>query len=257
MEISLRDHLSLLLKKSWLIAIIVVICCLTAGIYSYFYVKPVYEASTEMIVSKSNDQTTESKSNDQANAQSIDYNSVNTNIALVATYKVILKSSYIMEKLVDNYPEFNLTVEELQTKVKISSVSNTQVMTLIVSDYSYPQAVKIANAMSKVFQNEITNVMKADNVVILNRARDVSNPVPVKPNLKVNVVVSFLISLMVSVALVLLQAYLDHTLKSEDDVMKYLEVPLLASVPKIKKVRREATSKKRKVGETKGATVTN
>lgn len=258
MDMSLRDHLRLIAKKLWLIAIIVVICCATAGVYSKYFVDPVYEASAQMLINQSASQPATAKNGAQTtDQQTLDINEVNTNIALVATYKVVLVSAYMMQKVVDRHPEFGLTAEALQGKVKINSVTNTQVISLIVSDHEYARAVKIANAVSNVFQGEISHVMKVDNVIILDSAKEDKQPGPVKPNLKMNVTVAFLLATLVSIGLVYLLAFFDRTLKSEEEIAEYLELPMLAATPKIKKVKAGSAAPQRQVGEKASATATH
>jgi capsular polysaccharide biosynthesis protein len=156
------------------------------------------------------------------------------NIRLIDTYKEIIKTKRIMDKVVQEHPEFNLTRDQLIQKVKVSSVNNTQVMTLAVQDESYAKAADIVNAVSKVFKEEIPSIyMGIDNVSILNEANRDDNAAPVKPNKKLTVAISFVVSLMVAFGLAFLLEYLDDTIKTEADVAKYLELPTLAMVTKI------------------------
>jgi capsular polysaccharide biosynthesis protein len=140
-----------------------------------------------------------------------------------------------MDKVASIHPEFNLTTEQLVKKVMVSSVNNTQVMTLIVQDISYDKAVKIVNAVSKVFQEEIPKIMKVDNVSLLNEAKMMDKPpLPIKPNKILNVALSFIISMMVSVGLVFLLEYLDDTIKNEADIQQYLGIPALGLISKVR-----------------------
>jgi capsular polysaccharide biosynthesis protein len=174
------------------------------------------------------------KSNERVGLDQVDINSINTNLRLIDTYKEIIKTPAIMDKVVSTYPEFNLTTEQLISQVKVSSVNNTQVMTLIVQDKSYKKAAQIVNAVSKVFQEEIPKIMKVDNVSLLNQAKMNDKPTPVKPNKTLNVAISFVVSLMVAVGLVFLLEYLDDTIKNEADIQQYLGIPALGVIAKVR-----------------------
>ena len=225
MELDLRDYIKVIRKRIWIIIAIVLVACLTTGIMSYFFIDPIYEASTKLIVNKSNE---------RVGADQVDLNSINTNLSLINTYKEIIKTPAIMEKVALTFPQFNLTSDDLVKKVKVSSINNTQVMTLIVQDTSYNTAVQIVNAVSKVFQQEIPKIMKVDNVSLLNEAKEINNPIPVKPNKKLNIAISFVVSLMIALGLVFLLEYLDDTLKTESDIQQFLGLPTLGMISKMR-----------------------
>ena len=227
MELDLRDYIKVIRKRIWIIIAIVLVACLTTGIMSYFFIDPIYEASTKLIVNKSSD---------RVGVEQLNTESINTNLRLIDTYKEIIRTPAIMEKVTVAYPEFNLTMDELVGKVKVSSVNNTQVMTLIVQDTSYNKAAKIVNAVSKVFQQEIPKIMqmKVENVSLLNEAKEINNPLPVKPNKKLNIAISFVVALMVALGLVFLLEYLDDTLKTESDIQQFLGLPTLGMISKMR-----------------------
>lgn len=244
MELDLKDYLKIIRKRVWMILIIVLFTSIATGIVSYFFIKPVYEASTKLIVNKSNE--------GQGINQAVDINSVNLNLRLIDTYKEVIKTPRIMDKVVKEHPELELSTEQLIQKIRVSSVNNTQVMTLVVQDYSYDKAANIANAVSQVFQKEIPSIMKVDNVSLLNEALPKENPVPVKPNPKLNIAISLVVSLMIAVGIAFLLEYLDDTIKTEEDVLKYLELPTLTMITKVKEedfIHHGSTTSERRVSE--------
>lgn len=221
MELDMKDYLKIMRKRMWMIGAIIFVSVIATAVVSYFYLTPVYEASTKLIVNKSSDQT---------DASPIDINSVNLNLRLIDTYKEVIKTPRIMDKVVSDYPEIGLTSEELSKKVQVSSVNDTQVMTLIVQDPSYDKAAVIVNAVSKVFESEIPSIMKVDNVSLLNQAKPMDKPVPVKPNPKLNIAIGFVVSLMLGMGIAFLLEFLDDSITTEDDVEEYLSLPTLALI---------------------------
>lgn len=242
MELDLRDYLKVIRKRFWLMAIIVLISCSTTGVVSYMYLTPVYQASTKLIVNKPNE---------AAGINALNINDVNVNIRIIDTYKEVIKTSYIMEMVATEHPQFQMTPEQLISKVKVSSVNNTQVMTLVVQDPSYDKAVNIVNAVSHTFQREISKIMNVDNVSILSEAKADASPVQVSPKPKLNIALSFVVSLMVAVGLAFLLEYMDDTVKSEADVEKLLGIPTLSMITKIKPedLGYEKTTTKKRIGE--------
>jgi capsular polysaccharide biosynthesis protein len=224
-ELDLRDYIRIVRKRIWLILSIVVISALITSLVSLFVLEPVYEASTKLIVNKSRT---------DIGLSELDINTVNLNIRLIDTYKEIIKTPAIMNKVADEHPELGLSSEQLVHKVQVSSVNNTQVMTLVVQDLSQSKAAKIVNAISNVFIEEISILMQVDNVFMLSEAMVLDNPQPVKPNPILNVAISIVVSLMISVGIVFLIEYFDDSIKSEQEVLKYLGLPTLAMIPKVK-----------------------
>lgn len=243
MELELKDYLKVLRKRIWLIAIIIVVSCTATGLISFFVLTPQYQASTKLIVNKPNE---------TAGVSALNINDLNLNIKIIDTYKEVIKTTHIMEMVAAENPQFQMTPEQLIGKVKVSSVNNTQVMTLAVQDPSYEKAASIVNAVSHIFQREIPNIMNVDNVSILTEAKMSPIPAPVSPKSNLNLVLSFVVSLMAAVGLAFLLEYLDDTVKSESDVEALLGVPTLTMITKIKPEDMENTKSsaaKKSLGE--------
>ncbi len=224
MELELKDYLKIIRKRIWLIVSFVLLSSIASGVVSLFFLTPIYEASTKLIVNKTEE---------TVGLNQLDLNSVNLNLRLIDTYKEIIKTPAIMNAVATENPQFGMSAEELIKKVRVSSVNNTQVMTLIVEDPSYQRAADIVNAISLVFQREIPNIMSVDNVSILNEAAVNGLQSPIRPNVSLNVAIAFVVSLMLVLGIVLLLEYLDDTIKSERDIEQLLELPTLTIVARM------------------------
>lgn len=225
MELELKDYLRILRKRMWFIVVVILTASILTGVVSYLWLQPVYQASTKLIVNKSNEPTAVGQ---------LDLNSVNLNIRLIDTYKEIIKTPAIMDKVVEEHPEFGLSSEQLTDRVRVSSVNNTQVMTLSVQDPSYLKAAEMANAISKMFIKEIPSIMKVDNVSFLAQADVHKTPAPVKPRPILNIAIAFVVSALIAVSITFLLEYLDDTMRTEHDVEQYLGYPVIGMIPKLK-----------------------
>ncbi|WP_339319196.1 Wzz/FepE/Etk N-terminal domain-containing protein [Paenibacillus sp. FSL R10-2734] len=253
-ELDLRDYFQIVRKRLWLIVSIVVLVCGAAGVYSLYIKNPVYEASTKIIVNQTPTQSA---------AAQLDLNQINTNIQLINTYKEIIKTPAILDIVTKDYPQFNITAEELLKKVNVSSVNNTQVMTLVVRDNSYQRAAEIVNAISLVFKDEIPSLFNVENVSILNEAKvnPTVEPGPVEPNVLMNMAIAFIVSLMIGLGIAFLLEYMDDTLKTEADIEKYLGLPTIAMITRLgseenkQGATQAQTQTSRKAGELEHVTV--
>ncbi|RUS45281.1 YveK family protein [Cohnella sp. AR92] len=223
----LKESLSIIRKKIWMIAAIVLTATVLSGIYTLFYVAPTYEASTKLLV---NHQDRYSDGTPM-----LDWNAVNTNIMLMNSYKEIIQSEAILNAVAAAHPEFGLTGKELMYYITASSSTDSQIMTVSVRDGSYERAVSIANSVAEEFRKQIPTIMKVDNVAILTAANPNDEPTQVAPNPPLTVILAFLLSSMFAIGLVFLLDYLDDTFKSESDVEKYLELPTLSLIHAIRK----------------------
>jgi capsular polysaccharide biosynthesis protein len=204
---------------------VVLLTTISTGIFSYYYIEPVYEANVKLIVTKAQD---------LLGAQVIDYGSIGANIKLVNTYKEIIKTPAIMDKVIKKYPSLGTNSSDLIAKVNVNSSNESQVMTISVQDISYEHAAQIVNSIAEIFQNQIPLIMKIDNVTILNEANAENKPAPIKPNPKVNTIISFILSFMIVLGIVIVLEYLDDTLKTEKDIKIYLDIQTLGVISKIK-----------------------
>ncbi|MFD0868723.1 Capsular polysaccharide type 8 biosynthesis protein cap8A [Chlamydia abortus] len=225
MELEIRDYIRVIGKRIWWLVGIVLLATIITGVVSYFFLKPVYQASTKIIVNKTNS---------SASLEQLGLSEINFHIKIIDTYKEIIKSPYIMEIVAKEQEQLGVTAGELIRRVKVSSVNNTQVMTVSITDGSHERAVQLVNAISHVFEREIVNLMSVDNVSILSEAKPQSHPSPIKPNVKMNIAISFVVSLMAALGLIFLLEYLDDRIRTEKDVHHHLGLPVLSIINKMK-----------------------
>ena len=213
-----------ILKKRWVIVIVIpLIAALTSGVISFFVLKPVYQASTTLIVGKkAADDTAQ-----QAGAL-LDYNVLMANKQLAKTYGAIAKSRTVEQKVIDKL-KIPLTTEELDEKIKVDPVQDTEVLQIAVQDYDPGLAAKIANATAEEFSEMVIDVKKVDSVSIIDKAVPPAHPV--KPNKKLNVLIAFAVGLIAAVGLAFLLELLDNTVKDENDVEELLGLPVLGIIP--------------------------
>ncbi|GGF98599.1 YveK family protein [Paenibacillus abyssi] len=236
-QLDLRYYVSLIRKRIWIVLLVIVLGAAASGLFSYMLLKPVYQAYTKLIVNSPNDQPGMLK---------LDLNAINTNISLINTYKEIIRTPAIMDVVVQKHPELGVTTEELMRKIRFSSVNGTQVITLAYQDTDYKKAARVVNSISEVFQQQISKIMRVDNVYLLHMADPAKLPAPVKPNPLLNIAISVVFSLLLGIGLVMLLDYFDDTIKNESDVQRYLGLPTLVMIPSI----RQKDFKKRKASAT-------
>ena len=220
--ISLKELFLTMKKRIMLIITITIIAMVVTGLVSYFVLTPVYKSSTQILVNQSKtDDTTFYNTNE-----------VQTNIQLISTYSVIIKSAAILNN-VKNELGLNISVSQLNSKISVESAQNSQIMTVSVTDSDPVIALEIANKTAEVFKKEIAEIMNVNNVTVLPLANDQENQSPVSPNSPLNIVTSAAIGLLIGIGLAFLLEYLDNTVKSEQDIERLIEIPVLGAITTI------------------------
>lgn len=238
--ISLQDLFATIKKYMWLIVTSVLIAITIAAIVSFLILTPIYQASTQILVNQEKTETTAFTAQD-----------IQTNVQLINTYNVIMKSNAILDIVKEN-----LRLEEsttaLTSRMTISSEQNSQVITLTVQDEDPFRAEDIANMTAEVFQQEIVGLMNVDNVNILAPANVGDNPSPVKPSPTLNMAIAAVVGLMLGVGIAFLLEYLDTTVKSTQDVEDLSGYPVIGMIATISEkdllsTRMNISSRRRKV----------
>lgn len=221
-EIELRQYWEVL-RKRWIIVIALpLIAALTSGIISFYVIKPVYQASTTLIVGK------KASEEGLAALQMLDNSVLQANLQLAKTYAAIAQSRTVEQNVINDL-NLPLTVAELDEMISINPVKTTEILEISVLNTDPELAAAIANSMASQFSKAVVDIKKVDSVSIVDSAMTPINPV--KPNKQLNVLIAFIVGLMASVGLVFLIEYMDNTVKTSDDVEKLLGIPVLGVIP--------------------------
>lgn len=222
--ISLQELFQVLKKRIWMILSLMILGIAIAGIVSYFFMTPIYQASTQILVNKKEDNVMEVP---QYTSQDIQ-----TNLQLINTYNVIMKSPAILSIVIERL-DLDTTPANLTNKITVNSAQDSQVINVSVEDTEHFRAVDIANTTAQVFQEEIVELMNVNNVNILSPAEHIEDPAPIKPNPELNMAIAAVVGLMLGVGIAFLLEYLDTTVKNEQDVEDILGLPILGLISPI------------------------
>lgn len=218
--IELRELFEILLKRKLLIIIVTLACTVMGGIYSVFMITPMYKAETTLMVNGAKNMTDI--------ASSLDLGSINLSQKLVVTYGEIVKSRIVLEQTIKHL-KLDMTYEELLKKTTAMQLGGTEILKISVQDEDPEQAAIISNKISGVFVKEVMRILKVNNVETIDKAIPMPKPINVKTTL--NLAISMILGLMLGVFIAFALEYMDNTIKTENDVEKYLGVPVLGLIP--------------------------
>jgi len=147
-ELELRDYIEVLLRRKWIIILVFFVTAISAGVGALYLVKPVYQATALLMISKPRYQVElEPK--------------IKTPIPLeisLETYKNLIKSADLEEKVVKklglDQPPDELTVEALDKMVSVEAVPKTDLIKISVKSGVPGKAKEIVNTWVALFIEE-------------------------------------------------------------------------------------------------------
>ena len=217
MEIDLKEYLDIIWSRKWLILGITLLAALISGLISFFVLQPVYEASTTIMIGRSN-----------TSDQSLQYDDLMLNQKLVNTYSNIITSNTVLDDVVSNL-KLGQSTTTLKENVKVNPIADTEIIEIKVNNSDPVLATNIANDLSEVSMQNVKRIMKIDNVQVIDRAEVPNNPV--KPNEIMNIAIAAVLGFMIGIGIVFLREYLDNTITSPNDIEKYLDLSVIGVIP--------------------------
>ena len=147
---------------------------------------------------------------------------------LTKDYMELVKSRPVLEKAISKL-KLDMEPEELAEMITTETPTDTRIMSISVTDDDPKEAKQIADTLRKAVSVQITEIMNADSV---NTVEEGNLPTsPSSPNVKKNMMLGALLGLVISMGFVVLIFILDDTVKTPDDVEKYLGLNVLTSIP--------------------------
>ena len=227
-EIDLLEIMGLLLSRWLLIMLVGITTALIGFAISFFVIAPTYESTTKIYILNKNE------------SQNVTYSDMQLGTQLTKDYSELINSRYVLEEVIQKL-RLNLDYQGLKEKVSVSSPTDTRIVAITVTDKDPVEAMNIANAIRESASNHIGNVMDIDAVNVVESAN-----MPTKkagPSYLKWTVISGMLGVLLVCAMVLIKYLLDDTIKTSEDVERYLGLSTLAIIPVIET---EADSKKKR-----------
>ena len=218
-EISLLDIWSLVRRRWIFILAAGIICGAVVGLYTHFFIEPVYEAKVSMYVYSA-----------ERNDKGVTTSELSASKTLVDTYIVILKSNTVLEAVIDAL-ELPYNENQLNSMISASAMDNTEAFEITVSNTNPELAQQIANSIADIAPDQIIRVVKAGSVEVIDHAKLPEKPA--SPSMKKNVAIGFIIGLVLCFGVFLILQILDTAIWLEEDLAGIFEIPVLGSIPKI------------------------
>ncbi len=213
--IDLGEIFYALLRRIWIIIGAIVLGGAIGGAYSYFFLTPQY-TSTAKIYVLSKETTLTSLADLQIGTQ------------LTKDYKTIITGRSVMQEVVDKL-HLDIDYKELVTKLEVENPSDTRILSISATDPDAELAKEIVDMTAKVASDYVGEIMEMTPPKLIESGEVATKKT--SPSNTKNAAIGGLIAAVLVCGYITLTVILNDTIKSEDDVEKYLELPVLAVIP--------------------------
>ncbi|MDS3904485.1 Wzz/FepE/Etk N-terminal domain-containing protein [Staphylococcus hominis] len=217
-SLSLSKFLTDLRKNLKLLILLPLIFILISALITMFLMKPKYEANTQVLVNQK-------EKNSELMAQE-----VQSNIQLVNTYSEVVKSPRILDEVAKKNDEFSSS--DIKGMLTVTTQAQSQILNINVKSDSKNDAEKIANDISEVFSDKMPKIMNVNNVSVLSSADGTASKV--SPSLILNLVIGLILGIILAIFIIIMKELFDKRIKTEEDVERELNIPVLGSIQKLK-----------------------
>ena len=214
-EIDLLELLRAYRKKWKQILLAMLLCGGLAFAGTRYLMTPVY-TSTSSILILTKETTLSSLSDLQMGSQ------------LTKDYEVLITSRPVLEAVVKNL-NLNMEYTDLRQMITISNPGDARIIEVSV-DYSTPDGAKeIVNELVNVSITFIGDMMEGIPPKIIETG-EIPNAAT-GPSTTKNTLLGIFAGLAISIGIITVIMLMDDTIKTEEDVERYLGLPTLASIP--------------------------
>lgn len=222
-ELDLKELFNIFWQRKLEIVTIILIFVIIGAVYTYAILQPKYTSYTTLLLTQVNG------NNETGNDTSITQTDLTLNSKLISTYREIIKRDAVLREVIDDLNIKNLTEDSLRKNIKVSAISDTEIIKIEVSNENPNYAQMIANKIAEVFSEKITDIYKINNVYVLDKAMVSENPSNIN-HLKDIVIFAF-VGAVIACGYALLANMLDNTVKTEADIEKLTGLTVLATIP--------------------------
>lgn len=217
-NIDISQILYVLAKRKSIIITITLLFAIISGIVSFFIMSPVYQSKVTVIVGKA----------DSTSNTSEQYTDVMMYQNLTKTYSSIATSSFIEGKAAEKLAN-GMTSIKLDKLITVTPETGTQIIDIVAQAGTAQDALNEVTVLSNSFVDNAKDIYSAGEIKIMDKGELPTSPV--KPKKSLNIAIAFIVGLFVSIGISFLLEFMDSTLKTPEDIKKYLDLPVLGTIP--------------------------
>lgn len=208
-EINLKELFSVITRRLWIVLLSTALLGFLGGLYSSIPETPMYASSARIMIASGSPE-------------------------MLSTLRALIREPVVMEKVIKDL-NLKMSAGALRENVNVSGVDNSIITVVTVFNADPALTAGLANAVVKAFTDEATKKLEFYGAHVLSNAVTSPDPVPINPPSNRALYIGIMMGLVIGVGITFLLDSLDDTVRSEDDLERYLGIKPLGSVSKISK----------------------
>jgi len=217
------ERLKKAIISKWLfISLITIVCTGITAYMSIYKIKPIYKAETTVYVATKNNEEKQT---------GLSYDDVMVNKEMIKDYPELLTSEKVTSATIQKLGIKGLTQSELANKLHLEIKNGTNVLTISATDTDPKRAKDIVNVAGQVFISKIKDLTNQDSISIVDSA-DLPNQA-INSNKTKSIIMSFLVSLIGAIGIIIFLELIDNTVKTIDDVEIKLGYRVIGIIPEM------------------------
>ncbi|MCM1087050.1 MAG: Wzz/FepE/Etk N-terminal domain-containing protein [Muribaculaceae bacterium] len=214
-EIDLLEILYLLVHRIWSILAAGMIVGALTGVFTHYCIEEVYSSTSKLYILSTSTSITSLAD-------------IQIGTSLTKDYIELVQSRPVVEEVIENLG-LDKTYEEVLEQMTFSNPADTRILVMTAKDPDPVLAKDIVDEFAIVARTNISTIMKTEEPSVVELGYIEEDPV--SPNLLKNVLIGTLIGIFAMAAIFIATYMIDDTVKSSDDIEKYLGLNTLTSIP--------------------------
>ncbi len=213
--VNFAELMLLAIKRWFIITPILIVCMVISLIYSSFIATPMYDSTAKLYV---------------VNKETQVVNSVDFSISTYLTndFTEIIGDMVVLEEVANDLGN-KYDINTLKGFITVSQPEDTRIIEIKVRSPKAEDSKQIADSICRISQNKLVDVMGFDRINIIRNGS--LEKTPASPSTILNLIYALIFGIIVS-AIIILTIYLtDNKISTRQDVEKYLNLSVLASIP--------------------------
>lgn len=213
-EFDLMQLVRYLFRRVWIILLITATFAGAGYVISKETTVPQYSTSCRIYIYKK-----------EAN---LGYNDVLVSLFLRNDCRIMITGYNVSERVVEDL-NLNISPEALSSRIKVIAEDDSRILEISYTDTNPQRAADVLNKVCEVASEQIMTHMKLDAVTVIYPAKVPTTPTAT--DLTRDTVIAAAVGFVLSAGVLIVLFLLDDTIRSEDDVDRYLGVSTLAAIP--------------------------
>lgn len=213
--IDLVEVFHLLLHKWKLLFVAILAGSVLGGAYCTFLLETTYRAEASLYITSSE--------------SLLSFSELQLSSALTEDYAYIIKSRTVLERVIDELG-LDMDYKQLGDLVGVTNPDSSHVISISVTTMDPEMSRNIANSLLNVSVEQINQIVGNGMPSVIDESV-IRAVVTQKPSMAKYIVLGAMLGFVLAAGILIVRMLMDTTIKSEDDVERYLGVPLLSSIP--------------------------